>query len=211
MSAGGGSEKSSSSSIDKGTNVWGPQQPYLKDIYGQAQNIYGTAGNQAAQGAYDQSGQYQQAFGQAMETTQRLQNPGMNPMMNVYANQIGQNFREQIMPALQGQAMQAGGYGGSRAGIAQGLAGARAGQQIQDFGAQLYSEDQNRALSAAGMQGQLGQMGGQYALDRGAFGMGIPWYNLQQYSGLIGAPTMQDLGGSSTSKSSGWNANAGLW
>lgn len=217
--------KQSSSSKQNASTVWGPQAGYLQDMYGRAQGMMGSTNTAAGDQAYQQAQGYgdmmggaaQQALGpqwlqQAQQTTQQMQNPGTDPRMAMYAKQVGQNFNEQVMPALQGQAMTAGGYGGSRAGIAQGLAGARAGQQIQDFGAQLYGENQDRALQAAnlnanifgqGMQGAAQAQQG--ALQSGEFGMGVPWYNLQQYAGLLGGPTV--LGGGGSSKSSGWNAN----
>lgn len=211
MSAGGGKSSSSNSSIDRGTDVWGPQQGYLKDIYSQAQALKGQVQDTVGNWGVNQAQSYLGNLMGANQTAQDLQNPGVNPAMDMYSRQIGQQFNEQIMPALKGQAMTAGGYGGSRAGIAQGLAGARAGQQIQDFGAQLYNEDQNRRLQGAQLQGDLANLGMQGAMDIGSFGMGVPWYNLQQYAGLIGSPAMQSLGGSSKGKSSSWNVSGGLW
>jgi len=117
---------------------------------------------------------------------------------------------------MRGDASVAGQLGSSRAGIGQGLAAARAGQQIQDFGAQLYGQNQDRALQAANMQGALqgniasmyGQ-GAQAAQQLGQFGMGIPWYALQQQQGLLGNAIMRDLGGMTvgegSGKSSAWN------
>jgi hypothetical protein len=205
-------------------------------------------GNLASQGSMlGQAGQFNQnamnAYGSpymqgAQNTLNRMQNPGMDPMMGVYGRQVGQQFNEQIMPGLRGDAMVAGGYGGSRAGIAQGLAGARAGQQLQDFGAQLYGQNQDRALNAANMAGALqgniaqgygqgaamaGQIGqgyggmGTQALQNAQFGMGIPWYNLQQFAGLLGGPVIEDIGGRGTTNSSGVstgkasNFNAHIW
>jgi hypothetical protein len=223
MSFGSSKSKSSSSQTSQalsetyGTTMAPEQVGYLQNLWGAGQNqMYGGQGQ--AYGAYNQGmnalgGQnMQQAFG----TLNRMQNPGVDPMMGVYANQIGQNFREQIMPGLRGDAALAGGLGGSRAGIAQGLAGARAGQQLQDFGAQLYGANQDRAAQAAQAAGQLGmqQAGGYGTL--GQFGMSIPWYNLQQQAGLLGSPVMKNLGGYSnqlntaSSKGSGSGFNIGL-
>jgi len=152
---------------------------------------------------------------QTQDTLGRMQNPGMDPMMDVYSRQIGRQFNEQVMPGLKADAMVAGGLGNSRSGIAQGLAGARAGQQLQDFGAQLYGQNQDRALQAANMQGALqgnlasmyGQ-GSQQAQALGQFGMGIPWYALQQQQGLLGQAIMRDRGGVGIGNSSG---NATAW
>lgn len=236
MGAGGGSQSQSSSqggtnySFGNAMNMG--QEAQYQNLWAQAGAMNnGGAGQAAGQQGMGQFNQYQgQAAGAlgspymqgAQNTLQRLQNPGADPMMGVYGRQIGQQFNEQVMPGLRGDAMVAGGLGGSRAGIAQGLAGARAGQQLQDFGAQLYGQNQDRALNAANMGGALqgatsqAYAGlGQGALQGAQFGMGIPWYNLQQYAGLLGGPVMEDLGGTGqttgSSSGRGSNFNAHIW
>lgn len=229
MSGGGGggsfgrsrsSSRSNSNSVDYGTAQDPIQQQMMHNMWTNAQSIadsgaggqYGMQGytdsqNYLNQGMAGLGGQYMTG---AQDTLSRMQNPGMDPMMDVYSRQIGQNFNEQIMPGLRGDAAVGGGLGSSRAGIAQGLAGARMGQQLQDFGAQLYGQNQDRAMQAAGMQGQLQQgISGMYgqasdaAQRLGQYGMGIPWYGQQQMAGLLGPAIMRDLGGSSWSKSRG--------
>jgi hypothetical protein len=212
-----------------GTAVQADQLPYLQSLWSQASslgqnqtspsigyNAYNQANAANQQGMNALGGANMQG---AFNTLNRLQNPGMDPMMNVYARQIGQNFNEQIMPGLRGEAALAGGLGSSRAGIAQGLAGARAGQQLQDFGAQLYGQNQDRAALAAQAAGGLGMQqaggymtGGQNAQAIGQFGMGVPWYNMQQFGGLLGSPVMQNLGGYSNqiNTSSGKTSSGGF-
>jgi hypothetical protein len=257
--------KEHSSNVQYGTNVWGPQQGYLQDVYSRAQgaaNAYdpsqGYAGadrwqgavdqgmgqlGQAAQGyagGYGQLGQAAQGFaggygqlGQAaqgfaggygalgnaqgtynetLQNLRRFQNFGTDPMMDVYARQTGQMFNEQIMPGLKGDAMVGGGLGGSRAGIAQGLAGARMGQQLQDFSAQLYGQNMDRALQATQGMGQVGQamsgladqygnlaqgqtaLGGMYGnLAQGQTALGGMYGNLAQGQGQLGG-MMADMG-----------------
>ena len=181
----------------------------------QFQNLWGQAGAMNASGGQQGLGYnaYNQAQGlnqQAGNAFNRLANPGTDPMMGAYAQQIGQQFNEQIMPQLRGDAMVAGGYGGSRAGIAQGVAAGQAQRNIQDFGAQLYGQNQDRALQAAQGLGGLAQN----SLATGQFGMGIPWYNLQQYAGLLGGPIVENLGGTSyqqgTSTQSGSGGSRGF-
>ena len=238
MSFGKTKSTTSATSQNLGSNVWSPQQQYLTQGYQNAEDIYrqqaggGTgwdgfnqnagALNQAlgaaGQGMAQLGGQYMQG---AQQTLANLQNPTMDPMLGVYARNIGQQFNEQIMPGMRGDAVLAGGLGNSRAQIGEALAGARAGQQIQDFGAQLYGQGQDRALNAANMAGGLagniaqgyGQFGdqfqniGQGQMQNAQFGMAVPWYAAQQRAGLIGGPTMQDLGAisNSSAKSSGFN------
>jgi hypothetical protein len=222
-----------SQSQNLGSNVWGPQQDYLKGQWGDANATYNQqVNNNAGWGGYEQNANaLNQAYGatvqgmgqlsspymnQAQQTFSNMQNPGVDPMLGVYARQIGQQFNEQIKPGLQGQAAMAGGLGNSRAQIGEALAGARAGQQIQDFGAQLYGQGQDRALNAANMAGGLagniaqgyGQFGdqfqniGQGQMQNAQFGMAVPWYAAQQRAGLLGGPIMQDLGGTSSASGS---------
>jgi hypothetical protein len=222
MGIGGGSQRQSSSgsSSQFGTNTsYGSalnlgQEQQFQNLWAQA----GAMNNSGAQqglgyNAYNQAQGLNQAGANALGganmagafgTLNRLQNPGMDPMMGAYAQQVGQQFNEQIMPQLRGDAMVAGGFGGSRAGIAQGVAAGQAQRNIQNFGAQLYGQNQDRAMQAAqlagGLAGQQAQAYGQLgnnALAGGQFGMGVPWYNLQQYAGLLGNPIMEDLGGTS--------------
>ena len=200
----------SSEQRNYGTNVWGPQAGYLQDIYSQAQGMKQDLQGWAGQAGLDQM---RGALGQSQQALQRLANPDQtDPLMGMYAKQIGQQFNEQIAPGIRGDAMLGGNRGGSRQGIGLGLAGARAGQQLQDFGAQLWGQQQQNALSAAqGLQGVAGGYG-QQALQQGM----APWQNLQQYAGLIGGPAFQNLGGYGTSSGAssgggGWGASGWLW
>jgi hypothetical protein len=227
MSIGKSKQSSSSSSTAGGTALEQTQSPYLQNLWTSGQGLANQgAGQDMGMAGYNQGMDYLnqgmaglggQNMQGAFSTLGRLQNPGMDPMMDVYARQLGQNFNEQIMPGLRGDAMAAGGLGSSRAGIAQGLAGARMGQQMQDFGAQLYGQNQDRALQAAnamgGLQGSISGMygqGGQLAQQLGQFGMGVPWYAQNQMAGLLGNPLMQNLGSTSTSSSKGSGFNLAL-
>jgi hypothetical protein len=199
----GTSQQQSSEQRNYGTNVWGPQAGFLQDIYSQAQGMKQDLQGYAGQAGLDQM---RGALGQSQQALMGLANPQQtDPLMGMYANQIGQQFNEQIAPGIRGDAMLGGNRGGSRQGIGLGLAGARAGQQLQDFGAQLWGQQQQNALSAAqglqGVAGGYGQLAGQQGM--------APWQNLQQYAGLIGGPAFQNLGGYGTS--SGASSGGGGW
>lgn len=250
---------SSSSSTQNAAQVWTPQQQYLSDIYGDAQQQYNaqTAPNtnvtnnyNAAMGQMQQAGQSANASGEGLGGAQRyygmsgnslgmaqqnlstMANPnGVDPMLGVYARQLGQQLNEQILPAMRGEAAVAGQLGSSRAGIGQGLATARVGQQLQDYSAQLYSDQQNRALSAnqalqsgASLYQGIGQGLTQNALGfqtlANTYGQNaqqysglatqggqLPWQNLQMYSALLGGPTVLDQGGQSASTSRNWGGS----
>lgn len=217
MGAGGSSSKQSTQGSSSGTNTsYGSamnlgQEQQFQNLWGQAGNMYAGGGGQAAgqQGMAQYGNMLGQAQGYNQQGAAALNDPRFlgqnNPQMQAYANQIGQQFNQQIMPGLRGDAMLTGGYGGSRAGIAQGTAAGQAQRNLQDFGAQLYGQDQQYNLQRAqglnqnaAMAGTLGEAYGQL----GQFGMSLPWYNLQQYAGLLGNPIMEDLGGTGTTSSS---------
>ena len=220
----GGSNKQSSSSSSKGeqfdfgTNVWGPQQQYLQNNWAAAQGLAN-----GPMGGMDQFNQSQGALGQGMaglqqsnQNLQSFQNPTVDPAFGAYGNRLQQDFTQKFLPQLQGQAIQAGGLGGSRQQIGAGMGAQAAGQAMSDFAANSYAGQQQRALQAAGLQGQnaqgFGQFGQQY-LGNADFSRGMPWYNQNMFSGLLGGPAMQDLGGygwnksKMQSKGSGWNAD----
>lgn len=231
MSLGGGSNKSSSSGTQYGQNynygsdVWGAQSPFLQDLYARSQASLGNAGRfdigaeMYAGSAGDLNQRATQAIGQSNQYLSQFANPGTNPALQAYANNLGQQFREQFLPGLKGDAMVAGALGGSRQQIGAALGAQRAEQTLGDFTAQTYSDDQNRRLAAATAIGQnagLYQQGAAQQLASGDFLRSIPWYGLQQYAGLLGSPTSIDKGGygwtSGTNKSSGggWNIMGGL-
>ena len=65
-----------------------------------------------------------------------------------------------------------------------------------DMAANLYNQDQNRALQAA-----------QYTPQIGAFGQQIPWYALNQQAGILGGPTVLGMGGQTSSSGGGGSSS----
>ena len=159
---------------DFGTNVWGPQAGHLAGLYDKAQGVVdgytGSDAIQTMQGAADH--------------LKGMLNPGIDPAMGAYAQRMGQDFREQFLPALQGEAAGAGALGGSRHQIGAALGADRAMQGIGDFAANSYAGQQQRSLEAANQLGGIAD-----------FQRQMPFYGLSQYAGLLGGPAMQGLGG----------------
>ena len=106
------------------------QQPYLSDIYGQAQAMAGGGANNAAAGQFFNQGMNQGIDPSTQNWLQSFQNPGLDPAVASYSKAIGQQFNEQILPGLRTDATLAGGLGNSRAQIGEALAGQRATQAI---------------------------------------------------------------------------------
>lgn len=225
-------------SSSQGASVWGEQSPFLTDIYQRGQDVsFDPTGRLYAQGFMDPS---QQAFGQLagggfqqdLAPMQAMaggktpfagfagqQNQALEGAIGAGMRQINQNFQENIMPGINMGAVGAGTSGGSRQGIAQGLAARGANQTAADFTAKMqsdaFNQSQQRNLQAAqgqvgaqqgafGQLGQAGQMQNQAQLGAlGAapaasnLGFGAQYGNLQNYASLVGGPTV--LGGGSTS------------
>ncbi len=235
-SKGKSSQSSTSTTQDYGSEVWRQQSPFLQDLYRRGQGTLNTQDRlaqlqaqgmlgDAQQGVRRASGMFgrgRNAIEDARGAFQRFQRPEIDPAFTAYSQNIGQQFREQVLPSMRGEAAMAGGMGGSRAQIGQALAGQRAMQSIGEFGAQAYAGQQERALGAAqGMLGAAGEYGNlgagmlggsQQSLANADFARNMPWYGLQQYGGLLGGPTMIDKGGTGgttskgKSKQGGWDA-----
>ena len=212
----------------QGQGSWQQQQGFqpagsgalnsFEQMLGQARGQMGQAGQGYGRGY--------QGLGEQAAWLKQFQNPGMDPMADVYAKNVAQNFNEQIMPGLRGGAALAGGMGSSRQGISEGLAAGRSSQQLQDFAAQLYGQQMDRSLQAAGQLGQNAMGYGQLANGQGNLGeqmsglggqygalsqmqQALPWYALNQYKGLLGNPTVLSGGGQSSATATGGGSTLG--
>ena len=102
---------------------------------------------------------------QSVNTLQDLSRGGVNPylegMGEAGLGQIGRNYNRNIMPGIDTESIMSGQAGGSRHGVAQGIAASDANQQSTDFIQNLYGgaydADQNRRLQAAGGLEQMQQ------------------------------------------------------
>lgn len=169
MSKGGGS-----STTTQKADPWEEQQPYLKDIFGQAQNLYygntpeyypGTTvaapteaelqGQKMAlatasgflPGYIDSSVQ-----GQQFLATGDVLTPENNPYLASYAkgaiDPIVENLTQNILPQIGRDEMVMGQYGGSRGDIAEGLAVDRAVEDMANMTSQIYSNAYGQGLNA---------------------------------------------------------------
>lgn len=68
----------------------------------------------------------------------RPDNPYLNQQASAITNQLTRNLNEQVMPGLRSEALAAGQYGGSRQGIAEGLAASRLNQDLAPALTNLY-------------------------------------------------------------------------
>lgn len=139
-----------------------------------------------------------------------------NPYLTGMADDISRRTQEMLGQnnlAIQGNAVGVGGLGGSRQGVAQGLAASKAADYLQGnlsnlYGTQ-YSNDQNRALQQYGMDqgfytGQRGQDLAQAGMGANMLGQGLQtqWSPIEnaaktygQFSGMGTTTQNQSSGG----------------
>lgn len=111
-----------------------------------------------------------------------LTDPSMlNPDNNAYLQQATQaairpalqNFQNVILPSIGNEAITAGGYGGTRQQIAEGLAAQGLGQNIADISANMYSNAYGQGLNAMnqGLSTAVNQQGQNMNAQLGAGGL----------------------------------------
>lgn len=179
---GGSQSQSSSYSQQNPDIVWPAQAQAL-------QALWGLGFNQLGQGT---PGGVNEVYQGAVGGLGQLFNPGVNPALGAYQNDVQRNLTENLLPALDRGAAGFGQFGGTRGDVGRGLAVTNANRDISDMAARLYSDDMNRMLGAV-----------QQAPAIANLGLGIPWYGLNQMSGLLGSPVVLGQGGYSTSQASG--------
>ena len=148
--AGGSLGKSKNSSTSHPSTVWSGQEPFLKDLYGRAQAAsYGNQGqdyaNQINQGA---NTGYQNQMGGGFQNPQlaqglqgfgNMQNEALGGAIDAGLGDISRNFQRNIMPSINTGSAMTNTSGGSRQGIAQGLAAGEANRQASDFVNQMLA------------------------------------------------------------------------
>lgn len=231
--------------VTQKTEPWSAAQPYLKEAMGGASSLYKQGGPQYYPGqGYVQNNQLQdlaqggmldyamqQMPGQIWDT-QKAQYEMLNApdvannqyvqgMMGANADLLNRNLQENLLPSVRGGALATGGVGGSRQGIAEGLAMRGTQDAISNTNANIMGDAYGRGLTSQ-FQGmtmapqtmQMGlmpyqQMGaaGDYAYNQDQMALqdsmnrwnaeqGIPYDNASWYSGLLQG--YGGMGGTST-------------
>ena len=197
------------------------QQPFLDFLRNSGMSL---AGNfRGAQGFGQQAGQ--ELYGMGLQQLQGLQgNPfmqslqaqaGGNPeLVQQQVNQLGQDigfqFQNQIMPSIGREAVGIGAFGGSRQGVAEGIAGRGAADALSRGITDIYSQDARRQLEAASIGGGLysqNALGGLASMGD-LMNVGLSQFTggfapLLAYNQIVGAPTVLDT---SRTRSKSFNA-----
>lgn len=145
-------------------------------------------------------------------------NPYLQDQSNAITRTVTDNLQQTILPAINSQAVANGGYGGSRQGIAQGLAIGQTNQGLASALANLqsqgYQADQsyNLGLGALGLQNQQQNLNfytQQRGLDQSGAQLGANLYSLGNQGVLGQGQGLYNLG--TTQQQAPWTAvqNAG--
>ena len=217
---------------------WAGAQPHLLQIYDQAQQLTnaGAPGYYPAQtfaprdplqdqaqnarlnyGLNSIPGQFNQAQGAlnfALNAPDVANNPAVQGMMRSNRRMLNRNLQENLLPGIRGGAVAAGQVGGSRQGIAEGIAMRGTQQALADANARTQLDAYGKGLGAQGMAlgmapsvANFGMMPMDIMAQTGAYNRGIdqealsadmsrynynqalPWENLGRYNNLVaGAP-----------------------
>lgn len=146
----------------------------------------------------------------------QVSNPYTQRTADAVTNNIGRNYAEQVMPGIRSGAVQSGQYGGSRQGIAEGLALSRMNQDIASATAPLYAQQhensQNRMASVAGQLNSQAQNVAENNVNRNFQGQTINAQNqLQADTGNASRALQADLSNAQRMQQNNqFNANLGL-
>ena len=138
----------------KSTPMWTPDAQFYKDNMAKNVNSQSVDPTQAfgSFGAADPTRALQQSLSGQVNTST------LDPVVNNAMRRMTENFNEQVMPGINQGAVAAGQYGGSRQGIAQGLAAKGLAYGMGDTAANMYNSAYQDAQSR--MTGTANNMAG---------------------------------------------------
>lgn len=186
--------------------VLGQQLPFLQSLWGQAQ---GAANPGAAQGLASQvSGTLGPQLQRSMTALGALGDPRAQIAAQTASlkSGLGALFREEIQPGLAGDAIAAGGLGGGRQGVAQGVAAGQLGQAFTQGLGDIVARANQTALGAQSALPQVASLYSDVTRAPGTAGLDP----LTQLAAILGGPTVLNRStgwgrGSGTSQSTSWS------
>jgi hypothetical protein len=199
---------------------WSQQTPTMSNASMQAAGMNAAQGNAAQINAPSQNGvnlapTYQNmlsgASGNNPYLTGQIQQ-GINQANDAYSNSMTnatRNLTQNVLPAINSGAVAAGGYGGSRQGIAQGNAIGQYGTALAQAGSQMGMNNQDAAANAQAntyMQGQSNALSALNNLSNQQYGAASQNANLQQGMNLANLQNQQQA----NSTNAGFQQQAGL-
>lgn len=203
------------STSQSSSNPWGPQQPYLKDVFGQAQSQFnkGPMSQTTQQGldlltqrATDPNGAIAGAsrmIGDTVNGAYLNSNPYVDKMFNSAADSVGQQFRNNTMPGLNGAFSKGGRLGSTAYANAANSAANSYGTTLNNLATNIYGQnyanERNNQMQAAGMAPQIGAADARMLMEAGQFQDNAPWQNIARYKDAVGG----NYGGTSSGTNTG--------
>lgn len=183
------------------TRIAGEQSPFLQDLWGRAQQMFGQSspGTEAMQqfaggGAQDIMGEATGAWKGALQADP-TKSPFFQSAVGAATRPMVEQFTQSVIPQLRSGAVAGGTFGGSRRGLAEGMGAEALARQMGDvasqMGQQAYGQGMQARTQALGMAPQMMQMG----FTPGQMMEQARWGPLSQYAGIIGGPAMTGGGG----------------
>lgn len=170
------------------SSPWGPQQDYLKDVFGQAQGLYqnqspyiGQATQMRADRAMQGSPLVQGSQDEMLNVIQGNYMPGSEAFNTRFGDSMGMIGR-QITPQIDSRFAGSGRFGSGLHQIGLGQAMADAGTNLYN---QMYESERGRQMQAFGMAPQMAAQDYQDIDQLRSAGMD-PWRQLQAYQGAVG-------------------------
>lgn len=175
--------------LESSRSPWAPAVPAAELALSEAQRIYGAGGFAPLPNPLELLGRenlldYGEGalpgmIGAAQESWMRGLDPGLDPyvssMIQAAQNDLVQDYQRNIMPGIADRAQAVGGYGGSRQGVAEGIAAEGLLEALGDVETHLLSDayrqslgQQRAAWGAAPAMAGLGFMPSQTQMDVGA-------------------------------------------
>lgn len=175
----------------------------LGDLYGQLGNVAGTMGSTGRDATWSGLGSLgagvggistgtagaQQGMQHLLGAGDVLNNPYLQGAMDAAIRPVTEQFTEQVLPGIKSAAMGAGQMGGSRQGIAEGIASRGYMDTIADMtaqmGSQAYGQGLNAVQAGAGigqglLSSGLGAAGQMANIGQGLQGLGLQGMGMQQ-------------------------------
>ena len=262
MNGGGGGNNTTSTGTTTSVNYSPEEAARRAQVMDEAQRVYGSTAGQVANSAYpgaqpvgfspetlvSQQLAIQNAAGAQNQVNNINQgvnygltgamdvenNPYLQKAISAAVTPIQQEYTDAggIMSQIRTGASQAGQYGGSRQGIAEGIAAGRQAQAIGDTSAKIASDAYNKGqetfqktltfapqameagmtpvnwLSSVGAQKEnLAQQQSDYNANAQMWSMNAPWIPLQNYAGLVYGGSAPSTSAASTATGAGVSRN----
>ena len=144
-----------------GPTPWGPAVPYMEDYMRATSDLYGrqgfapTTNELQLLGRANQLGYAENMLPGLIGATQQSWLTGLDPSLNPYVGamieaaqqDLVQDFQRNVIPSIADASQRVGGYGGSRQGVAQGIASEGLLESLADVETRLLSNAYGQALN----------------------------------------------------------------